>query len=533
MADSIALSKYTTALLEQFKKIKAPTAPDDLSKISVSQTVTFFALAYERIRNAVEYRDAHLIRRAAIERILRRRMSMNPTGTNEGENIIRELLWARYFPNESLGVVHSQQIQAIIDVYKKILDQLLVGQQTANRIYIRQFLVHMMSSEIEETLQPQEAKQHALFTFFMFQVLKKKIKIEKVTEEEKNASFFVAIEKGFNQSDTAYLRYHLFTLSEKPLSQQTAQQIEKLIPKLTNLFHKIDSIINNPNTDRLRRFVNFHKPPFLILAELVKRRGLEASEILRNSELLYSDVEQICREKYGATHTRLQTLALKAIVYIFITKMILAIILEYPISMLIYGEVNYASLTINTLIPPFLMFLIATFTKIPDAKNTKRIYQRIVEILDSNNEFETTISLVTKENKVQNPSRIFAFTIFYSITFFITFGLINVLLSLFGFNVISKLLFMFFVSVVTFFAYRIRQTAKLYQLPEGEAVFRPFTDFFLMPILSVGKFLSRSLSHLNFITFIFDFIIEAPFKMIIEVVEEWISFVRQKRDEIV
>jgi hypothetical protein len=54
-----------------------------------------------------------------------------------------------------------------------------------------------------------------------------------------------------------------------------------------------------------------------------------------------------------------------------------------------------------------------------------------------------------------------------------------------------------------------------------------------MPILSVGKFLSRSLSHLNFITFIFDFIIEAPFKMIIEVIEEWISFVRQKRDEIV
>lgn len=533
MADSIALSKYTSALLDQFKKIKAPVPPDDLSKISVSQTVTFFALAYERLRNAVEYRDAHLIRRAAIERILRRRMSMNPKGTNEGENIIRELLWARYFPNESLGAPHAVQVQHIIDIYKNILDQLLVGQQTSERIFIRNFLVHMMSSEIEEILQPVEAKQHALFTFFMFQVLKKKIKIEKTSDEEKNASFFVAIEKGFNQSDMAYLRYHLFTLSEKPLSQQSPQELEKLIPKLSTLFHKIDSIINNPNTDRLRRFVNFHKPPFLILAELIKRRGEEAKMILTNPELLWNDVEQICREKYGATQSRLRTLALKAIVYIFITKMLLALILEYPVSLLIYGEVDYISLAINTIIPPLLMFLIASFTKIPDAKNTKRIYQRIIEILDSNNEFETTLSLITKQNKVQNPSRIFAFTIFYSITFFITFGLINAVLSIFGFNAISKLLFMFFVSVVTFFAYRIRQTAKLYQLPEGEAVFRPFTDFFFMPILSVGKFLSRSLSHLNFITFVFDFIIEAPFKMIIEVIEEWISFVRQKRDEIV
>ncbi len=533
MADSIALSKSTSALLEQFKKIKPPVAPDDLSKISVSQTVTFFALAYERIRNAVEYRDAHLIRRASIERILRRRMSMNPDGTNEGENIVRELLWARYFPNESLGAFHAEQVQKVIDVYKKILDQLLVGQTTKSRIYIRQFLIHMMSSEIEETLQPQEAKQHSLFTFYMFQVLKDKIKIEKTTEDEKNASFFVAIEKSFNQSDIAYLRYHLYTLWHKPLSKQKEQEIDKLIPELHNLFIKIDNVINNPNVDRLRRFVNFHKAPFLILTELLKRRGDEAKKILTDKELLWNDVEQLCREKYAFTQDKLRMLALKAIVYIFITKMLLAIVLEYPVSLFLYGEVDYFSLTANTISPPLLMFLIATFTKIPDAKNTKRIFDRIIEILDSNNEFETTISLVTRENKVQNPSRIFTFTVFYSMTFIITFGLLNTLLGMFGFNAISKLLFMFFISVVTFFAYRIRQTAKQYQLPEGEAAFRPFTDFFFMPILSVGKFLSRSLSHLNFVTFIFDFIIEAPFKMIIEVVEEWISFVRQKRDEIV
>ena len=33
----------------------------------------FFALVYEKVRNAVEYREDHLILRAAIERILKRR----------------------------------------------------------------------------------------------------------------------------------------------------------------------------------------------------------------------------------------------------------------------------------------------------------------------------------------------------------------------------------------------------------------------------------------------------------------------------
>jgi hypothetical protein len=54
-----------------------------------------------------------------------------------------------------------------------------------------------------------------------------------------------------------------------------------------------------------------------------------------------------------------------------------------------------------------------------------------------------------------------------------------------------------------------------------------------MPILSVGKFLSTGLSRLNFFGLFFDFIVEAPFKLIIEVFEEWISFVRNKREEIV
>ena len=79
-------------------------------------------------------------------------------------------------------------------------------------------------------------------------------------------------------------------------------------------------------------------------------------------------MEQLCREKYAFTQDKLRILALKAIVYIFITKMLLAFIIEYPVSLFIYGTVDYFSLIINTIIPPLLMFLIATFTKIPDAK---------------------------------------------------------------------------------------------------------------------------------------------------------------------
>ena len=91
---AIKLSKYTHALLGSLNSIKPKTRPDDLSKISVSQTVSFFALAYEKVRNAVEYREDHQIRRAAIERIMRRLLTLNPTGKDVADGLIRELLWA-------------------------------------------------------------------------------------------------------------------------------------------------------------------------------------------------------------------------------------------------------------------------------------------------------------------------------------------------------------------------------------------------------------------------------------------------------
>jgi len=72
-----------------------------------------------------------------------------------------------------------------------------------------------------------------------------------------------------------------------------------------------------------------------------------------------------------------------------------------------------------------------------------------------------------------------------------------------------------------------------FRLKERETILTPFTDFFFMPILSIGKFLSTEIAKINFFIFIFDFLIEAPFKLVFEIVEEWISFVRQRKDEIV
>ena len=57
-------------------------------------------------------------------------------------------------------------------------------------------------------------------------------------------------------------------------------------------------------------------------------------------------------------------------------------------------------------------------------------------------------------------------------------------------------------------------------------------DFFSLPILRAGQWLSRSISRINIFIFLFDFIIEAPFKIFLNVMEEWFAYMKEKREEL-
>jgi len=526
----ITLSKYTQALLASLKMVRSRPRPDDMSRLNVSQTVSLFALVYERIRNAVEYREDHLIRRAAIERILTRRLALNPQGTHEAENVLRELLWARYYVNGTLGGKELIDIQQVIDHYLKLKRKIITGRPSEVQQFLSEYVMDMLTCEIEETLSPEIAHRFSSYVFFIYQVLRRKVKIEGLSDDQKDAYFLAALERSFRKSDVPYQRYHLFTTFYKPLAQYTDDEFEDFTSKAPAVFKKIDETINNRFVDSLTRFTRKQLPPFLVLFSIIKEK---AHTVLTSKNELWKQVDETCREKYHQLNSRVRNLAIRSFIYVFLTKMLFAIILELPVSQWLYGEVNMRSIAINSLFPPILMLLIVSFFKIPGEENTKNIFNRIVDIIDANEEFETSVSYMPKKASERRPILIFGFTIFYSLTFIVTLTLIYGGLLLLEFNMISIVIFIFFVSLVSFFSYRVKQIVNEYRLSEKEGILTPVIDFFFMPVLSLGKFFSGGLAKLNFMIFILDFLIEAPFKLIFEVVEEWITFVRKRKEEII
>ncbi|RMD59855.1 hypothetical protein D6821_00180, partial [Candidatus Parcubacteria bacterium] len=194
--------------------------------------------------------------------------------------------------------------------------------------------------------------------------------------------------------------------------------------------------------------------------------------------------------------------------------------------------VNPISLGINVTFPALLLFLVVLFTKKPDSANTNRIIEGIKEIVFVEAARSEPIKLrrPAKRSKAKN----FIFGIIYAITFFVSFGFVVWVLDKIHFNWVSIIIFIFFLAFVSFFSIRIRRRIReLMVIEPKENIFTLLSDFFYTPIVASGKWLSEKFSRINVFVFVLDFIIEAPFKLFIDIAEEWTRYVKERRDEIV
>ena len=100
-------------------------------------------------------------------------------------------------------------------------------------------------------------------------------------------------------------------------------------------------------------------------------------------------------------------------------------------------------------------------------------------------------------------------------------------------NPLSQSIFMFFLAIVSFISFRINRIAYMYNLKDKKEDFGSLLfDFFFMPFIQVGKRVTSAISQLNIILFIFDFVIETPFKGIFAFFEQWLLFLRTQREKL-
>ncbi|PIZ97320.1 MAG: hypothetical protein COX78_04680, partial [Candidatus Levybacteria bacterium CG_4_10_14_0_2_um_filter_35_8] len=209
-----------------------------------------------------------------------------------------------------------------------------------------------------------------------------------------------------------------------------------------------------------------------------------------------------------------------------------ALSIEGTFESIFYGRVLWTAILINIVVPPLLMAALGFSIKTPDRENSKKIFNYIRAILLSGDpKLANQLSIKTKPDKMK-PLLNTIFSFLWIITFFLVFGIIFYVLNRFSFNPLSMFVFVFFLAIVSFLAYRINQVAKIYSIEPRKNVMTSVTDFLFIPFVTVGRKLTDGISQINVFLFLLDFVIEAPFKGLFSFFEQWFLFLQNKREEL-
>lgn len=505
-------------------------------KYEVSEATSFLSNIYERVRNTVDYKDEHLIKRFAIQRFLRYSLSSKSQPEDVTDLLIKDLIRGKYISDQNINDSKVAKISTVLSKYiyaKELLNQQRISLDQGR---IWDWLLGVASSEIEKVIDPLYKPE--IFIKLLSNYILRMIKDSRMdlSYEQESLHVLIACHKALVRSDFSILRYHALTLLYPDFFKQPSKEvIFGIVSNLVSTINYIDGIIKSRTQEVLYLQVRKVSAPFKVLEGVLELNAERVEELLSNPILLRDKAEQYIQYYYMELKRKLNLRITRTLLYLFVTKMILAILIEAPVDLTFYHHLNVFALLVNTIFPVVLFYLIARRIKIPGKENNDRIHAVIKSVVYEDKMFLTEQDeRAFKKNLVSYSNGKVWIGLVYMILYLAVYGMIFYVLSYIEFNFTSIAIFIFFVSVLSYFAWNIRaRCSDLQAIPQRESLIQSVLNIIALPILKVGQKLSVEVARFNFFTLIFDFIFEAPFKLIIQSFEDVMDFLKSKHEEVV
>jgi hypothetical protein len=497
-------------------------------RIKVPHAVATLASLYEKVRQAMEYNEPHLFRRASLERILARRLRAESNPGLVAEGLLKELIRGRYLKNDFYPESIGADLTRILEKYRQILQ----GRELGPTDDDFSLVIRLASSELEEFFSP-PAREDALANLILVN-LKRAVILSDPQLDERYAliQLRVAIYRNLLKLDRAMLEFNLFELfypDWKTNGEAHVGEVTSGFPQIKLALTKLSKYhLGGALSALVRRYAS----PFVMLRDALERSG---PKILTDKITLAQEISHSYTRKTVRERERLATTATRALIYIFLTKVFLSFAFELPAERFIYGQLRIVPFVINFLFPPLLLFLLTFSLGLPGRENEERVVAAAKEAVFSPNGDDRGVFSEQNRVEVKKRSGGLALTLFliYLFAFVAIFGVIALGLDRIGFTPLAVALFLFYTSIVTYFGIRVRESSRdLVMVGGKETVGSVVFDFLALPFLRAGSIISAGLSRFNVLVLVITLLVEAPFQVLLEVFEEWISFAREKKEEI-
>jgi hypothetical protein len=531
----MALPTYVNKVIESHKKVQEKfNMMKSLKHINVSKLASFAGSAYERFRNTIELEQDHLLRRRAIRRIMVRMGALRYGDPFENaEDLMKEIIWGKYTRKINIPEVKIAESAYIIKKYVDLLDayQVKFGKRISHSY--ADDLYDLASVEIERSIFPYDNKDALINTQYFYLKPLNLVEDPNLNQKTSDIQNYIQVIRSVTKFDDAYIKFYMFANSFPFwFKEPTKADFSAVATRFEQTMDDIQAHLNYKiPKGKYKEFVRF-SVPINIINKVIQNNVDDADGLLEDKVKRDEEIKITAKALYDKISKKLNGEIFKMVLYLAATKMIFALVLEVPYELAAYGHIKYLPLAINILFPPIFLFIVAKSFRIPQTANTAKIIEMIDRFLDPASTKYTSQAIFRTRKR---PFLYFVFKMIYYSLFFVTIAFISTFLVMFlHYDAVGLAIFLLFLCLVSFAALRVRSSAtEVVVIPIRDNIFSPLLDLVGTPIAAMGKRLGDGVAKFSPIPFVLDMLVESPFKAILWLVEEWNTYMREQKDEIV
>lgn len=536
------LNQETKNLIKGYQIWQRSLRPKEgVSTIHVDEVAMKVAAFYEQIRTIIDWKEEHLMRRAAIIRKLKRRfldLELNNFSEKENvaESLIMELIRGGHFPNDRIEETKIISVQKIVEKYIFILKNNPENKEERAGLQFYNWLLEVAACEIEETLAP-SIKEMALINF-MFEMIKNRIKVsEKIYElgllkkEDTDVQIYIAVQQALFKMDDPIISYNLIKYKYPKWEEESEDELFKVSQNIYQIFQGIENDLNHPLARKFYTICEKYDTPYLLLGDVLSHPDIEKiGREIQDPHILEQLVRKSYIERLIDLKKRINRAAIYSTISIFATKILSLIVLELILARIFEGHVSVIILIADVLIPTALMFLLVMNIRPPSEKNLHVAVMETIKIVyqkEKNDIYEVRM------NRKRGPVTRTILSLIYLLGACISFGFIYWVLGVLKFPDTSIVINIIFIALILFAGTALNRRAQELTIAEESEGFVMFiADILFLPITGLGRWMSSKWKKYNAIAAFFNALIDMPFSAFVEFLERWRYFIKERKEEI-
>ncbi len=541
------LSEDANSIIEYYQNVVEFEHQPISRPLHVDSLASKFAAVYEKLRRVIDWKEEHLIRRTAIERSLKRRLISKLSGITflqqvspeaMAEPFTLELIRSGYFTNDSISADKVAVVQAALSKYLHVLSNGLSTDQVnpvdiKTKVQFYSWLLEIAACEIEEILEP-PLREGGIINF-MSKIISDRIEIisdEKISEETLRLQTYIGVQKALFNLDSPIVTYNLIKYKHPEWITNSDDVLEEFTKKILGIWKEIESDLSYESGSKFFNLCERYDAPYLILYDVLKKMTSPGSDPSKISAVFadWKSLEKKVRKAYDSRtstlKSRLRRSAFYSTLSMFLAGGVMLILVEGPLATAVHGSFSPLAMLVDLAIPSLMMFVLVSLIRLPGDKNYKYLTEELQKII-----YKQPESIIYEINlkKRRNVVRNLVFGFLYLIGTVVSFGFVFWVFQIAHVPWTSLYIDTANIAVVVFAALVVKQRSMEVTMEENAKLSDFFIDIFSIPLATLGRWLSEKWKEYNFVSVFFTTVIDLPIVTVIELIEDWRSFLKDKK----